>query len=66
MATEVGANFLCVNVSNMMSMWFGESEKYCRALFSLAVKLAPTIIFIDEVDALLGKRGGKVRSHGLV
>jgi SpoVK/Ycf46/Vps4 family AAA+-type ATPase len=58
-ATEVGAHFINLSVSNLTSMWYGESEKYVRALFTLASKLAPTIIFIDEVDALLGARGDR-------
>lgn len=36
--------------------WFGEDEKNVRALFTLAAKVAPTIIFIDEVDSMLGQR----------
>ncbi|GFP79925.1 probable spastin homolog bm1_53365 [Phtheirospermum japonicum] len=39
--------------------WSGESEKYTRALFSFARKLTPVVVFLDEVDALLGARGGR-------
>lgn len=56
-ATECGANFLNVSISAIASKWFGESEKYAKAIFSLAVKIAPTVIFIDEVDSLLSSRG---------
>lgn len=36
--------------------WFGEGEKYVKAVFTLASKLAPSIVFIDEVDSMLGRR----------
>ncbi|CAD7699859.1 unnamed protein product [Ostreobium quekettii] len=55
-AAESGANFINVSVATVASKWFGEGEKYVRALFSLAHKIAPSVIFIDEVDSLLGRR----------
>ncbi|KAK4253990.1 hypothetical protein QN277_009428 [Acacia crassicarpa] len=55
-AREAGASFINVPMSAITSMWFGESEKNVRALFTLAAKVSPTIIFIDEVDSLLGER----------
>ncbi|KAL6622385.1 hypothetical protein ACP70R_032264 [Stipagrostis hirtigluma subsp. patula] len=55
-ATEAGANFINVSMSSITSKWFGEAEKYVKAIFSLASKLAPTVIFIDEVDSMLGRR----------
>ncbi|CAJ1976994.1 unnamed protein product [Sphenostylis stenocarpa] len=55
-ANEAGASFINVSISNITSKWFGEDEKNVRALFSLAAKVAPTIIFIDEVDSMLGQR----------
>lgn len=39
-------------------MYVGEGEKNVKAVFSLAKKLAPCIVFIDEADAILGSRGG--------
>nr|CAB3470078.1 unnamed protein product [Digitaria exilis] len=39
-------------------LWFGDAEKLTKALFSFASRLAPVIIFVDEVDSLLGARGG--------
>jgi hypothetical protein len=45
-------------MASLASKWFGEGEKCARALFTLAYKIAPCVIFIDEVDSLLGKRGG--------
>jgi len=55
-ANEAGASFINVSPSTIISMWFGEAEKYVQALFSLAAKVSPTIIFIDEVDSMLGQR----------
>jgi hypothetical protein len=52
-ATECQANFLNVCVASIASKWFGEGEKYAQAIFTLASKIAPTVIFIDEVDGLL-------------
>ncbi|MQL90414.1 hypothetical protein Taro_022999, partial [Colocasia esculenta] len=37
-------------------LWFGEGEKYVKAVFSLASKIAPSVVFVDEVDSLLGRR----------
>ncbi|KAH6770916.1 P-loop containing nucleoside triphosphate hydrolases superfamily protein [Perilla frutescens var. hirtella] len=55
-ANEAGASFINVSMSTITSKWFGEDEKNVRALFSLAGKVSPTIIFVDEVDSMLGQR----------
>ncbi|CAN1300467.1 Outer mitochondrial transmembrane helix translocase [Linum perenne] len=55
-AREAGASFINVSMSTITSKWFGEDEKNVRALFSLAAKVSPTIIFVDEVDSMLGQR----------
>ncbi|XP_052186100.1 uncharacterized protein LOC127797326 isoform X2 [Diospyros lotus] len=55
-ATEAGANFINVSVSSITSKFFGEGEKYVKAVFSLASKIAPSVVFVDEVDSMLGRR----------
>ncbi|KAF7139488.1 hypothetical protein RHSIM_Rhsim07G0086300 [Rhododendron simsii] len=55
-ASEAGASFINVSMSTITSKWFGEDEKNVRALFAVAAKVSPTIIFIDEVDSMLGQR----------
>uniref|UniRef100_A0A0R0K5N2 AAA+ ATPase domain-containing protein n=1 Tax=Glycine max TaxID=3847 RepID=A0A0R0K5N2_SOYBN len=55
-AKEAGASFINVSMSTITSKWFGEDEKNVRALFTLAAKVSPTIIFLDEVDSMLGQR----------
>eukprot|EP00808_Paulinella_micropora_P030638 g63101.t1 len=55
-ANEVGVVFINFSVSNMQSKWYGDNEKLVAALFSVAQKLAPCILFIDEIDVFLRRR----------
>jgi transitional endoplasmic reticulum ATPase len=55
-ANEAGANFLTINGPEIMSKWYGESEARLRQIFEQAEKSAPSIIFIDEIDAIAPKR----------
>ena len=55
-ANEVEANFVLLNGPECMSKWYGESEKRIRDIFEEAEKHAPSIIFIDEIDAVAPKR----------
>jgi len=53
------AAFINLNVANIMEKWFGESEKLIYAVFSLAEKIQPCIIFIDEADTLFRSRSSQ-------
>lgn len=55
-AGETGATFLDVRISDVLDMWFGESEAKLAALFEKARVDAPSVLFFDEVEALGGKR----------
>ena len=55
-ANESGANFISISGPEIMSKWYGESEKRIREIFEEAEKNAPSIIFIDEIDAIAPKR----------
>ncbi|MEM7826691.1 MAG: CDC48 family AAA ATPase [Candidatus Aenigmatarchaeota archaeon] len=55
-ANEAGATFFSINGPEIMSKWYGESEQNLRKIFENAEKSAPSIIFIDEIDAIAPKR----------
>jgi transitional endoplasmic reticulum ATPase len=55
-AGESEANFVSLNGPEIMSKWVGEAEKQLRKIFDDAEKKAPSIIFIDEIDAIASKR----------
>jgi SpoVK/Ycf46/Vps4 family AAA+-type ATPase len=70
-ANEMDGYFINVDASSMMSKWLGEAEKNVSKLFAMARQYAekegkPVILFVDEVDSLLGSRssevGGEVRT----
>lgn len=55
-AKEAGARFINLDVSQITDKWYGESQKLATAVFTLAAKLSPCIVFIDEIDSLLRVR----------
>ncbi len=56
-ANESEANFITVKGSALLSKWYGESEKRVEEIFRKARQVAPSIIFLDELDALVPIRG---------
>jgi transitional endoplasmic reticulum ATPase len=56
-ATTTESNFISIKGPELLSKWVGESEKGVREIFRKARQAAPCIIFFDEVDALVPKRG---------
>ena len=56
LASESGANFFIINGPEIMNKYYGETEARLRDIFKEARESAPSIIFIDEIDAIAPKR----------
>ncbi|HSJ24306.1 MAG TPA: CDC48 family AAA ATPase [Longimicrobiales bacterium] len=57
-AREAEANFIAAKSSDLLSKWYGESEQQVSRLFQRARQVAPTVLFIDEIDSMAPARGG--------
>ncbi|KAF8212302.1 hypothetical protein K438DRAFT_1663065 [Mycena galopus ATCC 62051] len=56
LAKEAGCRMMAVSPSDVMDMYVGEGEKLVKAVFTLARRIAPCVVFLDEIDALFGAR----------
>lgn len=63
-AGEVKAQFIALGLHQILDMWIGNSEKHMHAVFELARKHAPCVLFFDEVDALATDRKDLRQSAG--
>ena len=61
-ANESESNFISIKGPELLSKWVGESERGVRQVFRKARQAAPAIIFFDEIDALMPKRGAYIGS----
>ena len=64
LAGELGAMFMSIGLSDVLDMWLGESERKLHEMFEHARRNAPTVLFIDEIDALGQKRSQQRHSAG--
>ena len=64
-ATESDANFIVIRGPELLSRWFGESERGVREVFKRARQASPCIVFFDEIDALAPVRGRSEEGTGL-
>ena len=62
-ATESGVNFISIKGPQLISKYVGESERGVREIFKKAKQASPTILFIDEIDSLVPKRGASSDSQ---
>ncbi|KNH06330.1 hypothetical protein XU18_2835 [Perkinsela sp. CCAP 1560/4] len=63
-ACECKSTFFSLAASSLISKFVGDSEKAIKTLFTVAHILAPSILFFDEIDALLQSRGGSTEMEG--
>lgn len=59
LAKELKYNFIEVKCSQILSQWYGESEKNVKEIFDNARKTAPTVLFFDEIDGVAKKRSSE-------
>jgi transitional endoplasmic reticulum ATPase len=64
-ATESEANFITIKGPEVFSKWVGESEKAIREVFRKARMAAPAVIFFDEIDSLVPRRGAGFSDSGV-
>jgi len=57
-AHESNLTFFACSASSLTSKWVGEGEKLVKALFTVAKRMGPSIVFLDELDSVLSARGG--------
>ena len=62
-ASESEVNFISVKGPELLSRWVGESEKGVREIFKKARQASPCIIFFDEIDSVVPRRGSEAASH---
>jgi ATP-dependent 26S proteasome regulatory subunit len=62
-AQESGSSLFVCSASSLTSKWMGDSEKLVRNLFQVAQSMAPSILFMDEMDALLSSRKSDGGEH---
>jgi len=62
-ASECGATFLSVDISDVLNLWLGESERNLAALFDKARANRPSVLFFDELDALAFSRAKAASEH---
>jgi transitional endoplasmic reticulum ATPase len=65
LASQSEANFISIKGPSLYSKWVGETEKGVRELFRKARQVAPTIVFIDEIDSLAPRRTSTASDSGV-
>jgi transitional endoplasmic reticulum ATPase len=65
-AAQAEANFILVRASSLLSRWYGESERQVSRIFARARRVAPAVLFIDEIDALAPQRAEVAGGEPLV
>jgi transitional endoplasmic reticulum ATPase len=63
LAAQARASFYPISGADVMSKWVGQSEQNIRQLFERARENRPSIVFIDEIDAIAGRRGESLATH---
>ncbi|HUQ22880.1 MAG TPA: AAA family ATPase [Gaiellaceae bacterium] len=63
LAAQAHASFYPISAADVISKWVGDSEQNIRQLFERARENRPSIVFIDEIDAIAGRRGESLGVH---
>ncbi|MFC8240351.1 ATP-binding protein [Streptomyces chartreusis] len=64
-AGELGVNFISVTLADTLDMWMGNSEKNIQSVFRTARRRSPCLLFLDEADAIGGKRSLNRHASGM-